>query len=130
MVEGNICRFKLVFEFTPHLGFRFQVNEMFDKFIGYDAIIVDFVGVASINRSFTHQYMRNEYAIGLPIKRINVSKAIMPMFGLVDNQMKVANEYEHIDEVKRTGDISKIEEALDAVGHRFVRELVLMGVHG
>ncbi|RLC86711.1 MAG: hypothetical protein DRJ03_08030 [Chloroflexi bacterium] len=128
MVEGNIGKFKLSDIFTPYLGFRDQANELFDRFIGYDAIVVDFDGVMAVDYAFTHQYVRNEYAIMLPVKRINVAKALMPMFGIVDNNMKVDGEFKRIDELKRTGDLTRIEDALGAVGYRFVRELVVMGV--
>ncbi len=127
----NVGRFKLVDLFTPHLGFRNQVNELFDKFIGsedrYDAVIVDFDGVISVNYAWTHQYIRNVNAVNLPVASINVPKSIKPMFAIVINRMKVDGEFEFIDSLKYDGDLTRIEDALGAVGHRFVRGLVVMG---
>ena len=89
----NVGRFKLVELFTPYLGFRDQANKLFDMFVGYDAVIVDFDGVISVNYAWTHQYVRNVNAVDFPVTKVNVSKSILPMFAIVINRMKVDGEF-------------------------------------
>jgi len=126
-MSDNIGVFKLVELFTPRLLYREEANELFDMFIGYDTIIVDFKDIESINYSWTHQYVRNEYTVDLTIERANVPKSIMPMFAIVNNRMNVDGEFEFIDTLKRNGDFVNLEIHLDAVGHDFVDELVDLG---